>query len=1069
MWSRLRRLFRYFRIACWLLVLFLVGAWVYLSQVGLPEFIKEPILTEMRHRGLDLHFSRLRFHWYRGVVAENVNFGQTGKEFGPQVYVDDLEIRFNHTALRHFRLEVSSVVIRHGRLSWRTRLPGETEWRQLSLEDVMADVQFDPDDCWVLSNARGTFLGLTMDLHGTIRNASDLEGWKSGTHATARGEDGNVFWGNVVKIREQLQFDSPPSLKVHAEVDARARTLERASLRLEVPRMDSPWGEFRQVSLMIADPMGRASNTVAQTEARLNAAQVVAGGVRLDKMTSNWRIFRGPSNDLPNRVELQAAADAINARDCSAHQLDLDARWVQAAGESNQICFVDASMRDLATPWGASANGKLRVQLDLAPTLLSNMVGSGADRAKLLQSATWVEWVHALPEQERNRLNLEAHLQLGDVTTPQGRAGKLDVDVAGRPNPLISSIKQAPDQTWGVWTHFVPWVLSMRCDVWDVVTPQLLAERLLVDVSWRSPELRINTLQGTMYEGEIALNGQLDVGSRRLTARVRSNFDVHQLGIILPSGSQRWLRQYGWEIPPLVQGELCFQLPPWDQTSDDLGDDPEARLTLAATIAAGASSFRRAQASSTELMVTLTNQTWHIPHLVLTRPEGKLRLQYTEDSVTHDHYWEGSGDIDPQALRPLLTEGQWKALNLFEFKGPPHVEGRFWGRWRTHDVVGFDGVIQAHDFTFRSEAITDACVPITVTNSLVRAHDVRITHDQQTIEAQEVRFEIPERRLRLLNAKSQFDPGTVTRAIGPQTHELIKPYQFDQPPKVLVNGSVVVTNTRNADMTFELEGGPFKYSRFRMPLVSGVVHWGGTNLSITNLQGSFYGGQLKGRLDADLTPAAGTQVGFRVGITNVDMRSFMADVSSSTNRMEGALSGDLVITSLNSSDWKSWQGYGQASLLRGLIWEIPMFGVFTPVLNSIVPGIGNNRAEQGTATFNITNSVISTRDLEIRTQTLRLYYNGTVDFDCNVNARVEASLFRDVWLVGRIFSIALMPLTKVFEYQVTGTLSQPKTQPLYILPKMIMAPLHPIKTIKDIFTPESTNSTEPSKEEKPNK
>ncbi len=1065
----MRRLFRYFRIACWLLVLFLVGAWVYLNQVGLPDFIKEPILTEMRQRGLDLHFSRLRLHWYRGIVAENVNFGQTGKELGPQVYIDDLEIRFNHEALRHLRLEVSAVVVRHARLSWRTRATGEAEWRQLSLEDVMADVQFDPDDRWVLSNAHGTFLGLAMDLQGAIRNASYLESWKSSAPSADPGEQVNAFWSHVVKIREQLQFDGPPTLKVRVEMDARARTLERATLRLEVPRVDSPWGEFRQVSLTISDPMGRASNTVAQTEVRLHAAQVVAGGIQLDGMTSNWRITRGPVNDLPTRVELGTTAESVTARDCTAHQLALNVLWNQASGESNQTCVVDARMREMATPWGTSGTGQVQVQLDLAPTLLTNIVEVGKDHAKLLQTGTWVGWVNALPAQERDRLKVAAHLQLGKVNTPQGHAEKLEVEITGNPSHLASNLNNKVDPSWGIWSHFVPWELSTRCDVWGVVTPELLAERLLVDVAWKSPELRINTLQGTLYDGEIALNGQLNVESRRLMARVRSNFDVHQVGIILPSGTQRWLRQYGWEIPPLVQGELCYQLPPWDNTSDDLDDDPEARLTLAATIQAGASSFRRAQAASTELMVTLTNQTWHIPHLLMSRPEGQLRLQYTEDSATHDHYWEGTSGIDPQALRPLLTEGQWKALKLFEFTTPPHVEGRFWGRWRTHDVVGFDGVIQAHDFTFRSEAITDARIPITLTNDLARAHDVRITHDQQTIEAQEVRFEIPERRLYLTNAKAQYEPGAVTRAIGPQTYELMKPYQFDQPPRVLVNGSVVVTNTRNADMTFELEGGPFRYSRFRMPLVSGVVHWGGTNLSITNLQGSFYNGRLKGNLDADLTPSAGTQAGFRVTITNVDMRSFMADVSSSTNRMEGTLSGDLVITRLNSSDWGSWQGYGQASLLRGLIWEIPMFGVFTPILNSIVPGIGNNRADQGTATFIITNSVISTRDLEIRTQTLRLYYNGTVDFDCNVNARVEASLFRDVWLVGRIFSIALMPLTKVFEYQVTGTLAQPKTQPLYIIPKVIMAPLHPLKTIKDIFTPEPTKPAEPAKDEKSHK
>ena len=128
--------------------------------------------------------------------------------------------------------------------------------------------------------------------------------------------------------------------------------------------------------------------------------------------------------------------------------------------------------------------------------------------------------------------------------------------------------------------------------------------------------------------------------------------------------------------------------------------------------------------------------------------------------------------------------------------------------------------------------------------------------------------------------------------------------------------------------------------------------------------------------------------------------------------------------------------------------------MFSTVLNSIVPGVGNSKAEEGSATFIITNSIIRTRNLDIRASAMRLYYTGTVDFDANVNARMEASLFRDWWLPGKVFGLALTPLTKLLEYKVTGTLGNPKSQPLYMLPKVLLAPLHPIKALKDLFPSE---------------
>ena len=69
-----------------------------------------------------------------------------------------------------------------------------------------------------------------------------------------------------------------------------------------------------------------------------------------------------------------------------------------------------------------------------------------------------------------------------------------------------------------------------------------------------------------------------------------------------------------------------------------------------------------------------------------------------------------------------------------------------------------------------------------------------------------------------------------------------------------------------------------------------------------------------------------------------------------------------------------------------------MFGVFSPLLNSIVPGLGNSRAKQATATFAITNSVIVSHDLDIRATAMRMNFKGAIDFDGKIDGRIEAEL-----------------------------------------------------------------------------
>ena len=97
----------------------------------------------------------------------------------------------------------------------------------------------------------------------------------------------------------------------------------------------------------------------------------------------------------------------------------------------------------------------------------------------------------------------------------------------------------------------------------------------------------------------------------------------------------------------------------------------------------------------------------------------------------------------------------------------------------------------------------------------------------------------------------------------------------------------------------------------------------------------------------------------------------------------------------------------------------------------------------------ITNGVIYSDSLEIRSTMMRLEYAGTLDLKQNVNAHVTAQLLRDTWVVGPLVSTVLWPVSKLFEYHITGTLKNPKSEPVYVLPKFLLMPLHPIRTLEE--------------------
>jgi hypothetical protein len=283
------------------------------------------------------------------------------------------------------------------------------------------------------------------------------------------------------------------------------------------------------------------------------------------------------------------------------------------------------------------------------------------------------------------------------------------------------------------------------------------------------------------------------------------------------------------------------------------------------------------------------------------------------------------------------------------------------------------------------------------------------------------------------------------------------PYHFSKPIAATVNGVIPMHQVSDADLHFELKGGPFEWWKFKLPLIAGRIDWVGERLMLKGIQAQFYRGTASGDAEFDFHQNHGTQFHFDIKARDADLGGLMQDLRGHTNRLEGLLSGRVVITDGNSADLHTLQGHGRMELRDGLIWEIPIFGILSPVLDSIAPGmaLGSSRAREGSASFTITNGIVRSDDLEIRASMMRLQYWGAVDLVGNkLDARAQAELLRDTWIVGRLLSVTLWPVSKIFEYRFTGTLHQPKSEPVFFVPKILMLPLHPIRTLKDL-APES--------------
>jgi hypothetical protein len=984
-WRICRVNFRRFRICIWVLLVALLGFALYLDRIGLPGLIKKPLLQKLRTRGIDLQFSRLRLRWDRGLVAENVQFGRADEPLSPKLSMAEVEVMINYKALARLQLQIDSLALRHGSLTWPIAETNRTQ-RELALTNIETNLRLLPNDQWALDNFRASFAGGQISVGAMVTNASAFRDWKflQAKHPTPAGTLQNRLH-RVADALERIQFDAPPDLILDIRGDARDPQSFSVRMRLSALGSATPWGRF-----------GRGVFTA--------------------------RMFPG-TNDAPARAEVTLQAAGAQTPWANTTNLQLNLRFATVGGGLTNSVEADLNLRaaQVGTRW--------------------------ADAADVEFTARWLHaYTNPVP------LAGQGQLRCGFAQTHWGSATNLEL-VACLATPVIP-LAPIADESWAWWARLEPYLLDWECHFQKLQSPELDVETVSCGGTWRAPQLTITNLHADLYQGRLDAHAGLNVATRELEAAFATDVDPLKLQV-LTDGARRWLGQYSWQQAPAIKTELALRLPAWTNRQPDWRAEVQPSLRLQGEFKIGNASFREVPITSAQSHFSYSNMTWRLPDLTVQRPEGQIQAFHQADDRTKDYYWRLRTTIDINCLRSLFPTNQQRDLAYLQFTKPPVIDGEIWGRWRDLERTGFKAHVALTNFTFRGESADSIQANIRYTNRWLVVTDARLNRGAELITAAGLAVDFVGQKIHLTNGFSTADPQAVARAIGPRIGRTVEPYRFSQPPTARVHGIIPIHREEDADLHFDLEGGPFNWMKFHVPRISGHVHWIGERLYLSEVRAVFYGGSARGAASFDFHPKQGTDFQFNVTTTNALLQLLVADISSRPNTLEGRLSGNLIVNQANSADWRTWQGGGDVELRDGLIWDIPVFGVFSPILNGLIPGLGNSRATAGTGAFRITDGIVRSDNLDLRCPMMRMGYHGVVDLQGQVNARVEAQLLRDAWVVGPLISTVFWPVTKLFEYKVTGSLGQPKTEPLYFIPKIVLLPFHPIRTLKELLPDES--------------
>ena len=506
---------------------------------------------------------------------------------------------------------------------------------------------------------------------------------------------------------------------------------------------------------------------------------------------------------------LPPSSNGTSRAEISVEAADARTRWGNCSG-------LAVSMR--ATPVEGETN-LLKGNLKLLASHIET-------RWATVEDASFnAEWLHALT----NAIPIEGKGELISATVMSKWGNLKDLRLIGNLRTPPSELLPPKENSWAGSNQIQPYFLDVQTSIGELDSTGLKAEKVVFSGNWQAPQLTVTNLHATLYQGELSAEANLDVATRQLKASLTSDVDPHKVEAALTQGARDWLQQFSWNSAPKLQGQIAVILPPWQEQEPNWRSEVQPTLFIDGRFQlADGGAYRGVPVSAAESHLNYSNMVWSLPDLKATRPDGILEAAHLSDDKSKNFFWRIHSTMPPDIIRPLLNTNETHALDFMTFSQPPNINAEIRGRWHKPEELGAKGSLALTNFAFRGQRADYITAAFEYTNLTVKVINPRAEVGTQQVSAASLLVDIPARKIYLSNGFGFIDPALITRAIGPHVHQIIEPYQFLKPPIAHVNGVIPMKDETDADLFFELDGGPFHWWKFNLNHVVGTLHWAGS-------------------------------------------------------------------------------------------------------------------------------------------------------------------------------------------------------------------------------------------------
>ena len=531
-----------------------------------------------------------------------------------------------------------------------------------------------------------------------------------------------------------------------------------------------------------------------------------------------------------------------------------------------------------------------------------------------------------------------------------------------------------------------------------------------VDVEMHEGAITIPQCLLTMASGEISLHGRYDLAMGEFDLQFTSTIDPTALTPALPRNVAEKLRELRVAEGPKITARYVL--------SPETGSLP----LLSGTVDTGRLEIRNVPFQSVRFAFENQGPEVKVSDVVIVTEEGQLTGTGQYHIESSDFSYQFDSTLNPRNLLPLMTPVMRQIVEPSWFDQPPHIVASVSGDFVDPDAFAYDAQVTARQCSYRGVRLKSATARLQLRHSRLDVQDLVLARSDGELRGtlladfnnHQVHFDF----------ETTANPTEMAPLLGPKAGQTMSSYRFGPRTSAKARGMVDLDEQANSAWTAEVANDDFSYWRFTSDHATANLVFTNNTLQINDFDGDLYGGKLRGHGVLTFSGSA-TSYHFEFSAERTDAQAVLSALENNPSKVTGILTGKTTLDG-KGSELASLTGNGQLEVTEGILWEAPLFGIFSQIL-------GNTKATSVRATFTIADEAVHTDDMEVAAGAFTAQARGQLGFDGKLDFVVQAQFLR-AWPGINIISAIL---GQILEYKVGGTVAKPSYRPIH-LPKELL-------------------------------